>query len=171
MSISPRGITNPKFAKNLWNFSGRDGVVEYWISRKGKGRRQSVSGEEAGFLRENFRFLDQLTGLSFVEQKSRSKADIRITSRKRIRNFDGLTVRRNGWFDVYWQNKSGGQITDLEKWTIRHEIGHAIGLDHPFGNGANLKYNTDDTIMSYIWTGSTDYTSSDRAALTALWGG
>jgi len=50
---------------------------------------------------------------------------------------------------------------------IKHEIGHALRLDHPGDNGFYPQYTTRDTIMSYSWKqfSSFDYRPLDRRAL------
>ena len=57
-----------------------------------------------------------------------------------------------------------------------HEVGHAMGLEHPFDDGDGDVWNgttTDDTIMSYTSAGKTilDYRRADWDALTGLYGG
>ena len=74
------------------------------------------------------------------------------------------------WRDVYQDD----QFNLDEKNTILHEIGHALGLDHPDADGYNPNWDTDVSIMSYNdppgarkeqW-----YSEADIMALISIWG-
>jgi hypothetical protein len=56
--------------------------------------------------------------------------------------------------------------------SIWHEMGHTLGLDHPYGDGYNSFFDRGDTIMSYNRNpaGTVNYQESDIAALKYLWG-
>jgi hypothetical protein len=169
--IETSAIISRGWARSLWNFSGRDGIVDYHVNDGGRGRGNlPMSPSEAGFIRDTFKLLDRLTGLSFVERKTASSADIRVNCASKLGGSQGLAYRANGWFDVYWKDKSGWDLTRFEKHLIRHEIAHTLGLEHPYGVGANPRYDTKDTVMSYNWRGNTNYTDSDISALRELWG-
>jgi len=63
--------------------------------------------------------------------------------------------------------------TAFNKYIVVHELGHAIGLNHPFNSGPDPRYTADSTVMSYnVGTnGWTDYfRSSDLEVLKTIWG-
>lgn len=170
-TLDPDGITSRGWAGSLRRFSGKDGIVEYAVNTKGRGSDNlPMSKPERRFIHDTFEGLDRLTGLSFVQASSGSTADIRVNCARRLGGSDGLAVRRQRRFDLYWKDQKGWTLTRYEQHVIRHEIGHALGLDHPYGRGANPRYDTKDTVMSYNWRGNTQFTSTDVQALQQLWG-
>jgi hypothetical protein len=170
-AIDPRALISRGWARSLWKFSGEDGIVEYHINERGRGRGNlPMSSKESNFIRDTFDLLDELTGLSFVESLKSSTADIRVKCASNLGGSEGATFRNDGWFDVFWKDKKDFKLTSFEKHLIRHEIGHALGLNHLYGWPGNPRYDTRDTVMSYNWTGNFNYTSSDVSALQDLWG-
>ena len=65
-------------------------------------------------------------------------------------------------------------LSASEKGTIVHELGHALGLDHPGGDPEHPAYDDRDTIMSYNIGGdeaATWFSEADLAVLREIWGG
>lgn len=73
--------------------------------------------------------------------------------------------------DRYLNPQSGNYAYEL----LLHEIGHVLGLKHPFSNGVTLPINldnTDYTVMSYTQVGRhSEFSQYDVAALAWLYGG
>ena len=69
MSIAISAITSQKWAEDLRRFSGRDGVVNYWLADSGERQTLGMSGREVKYIRQVFERLDQITGLEFEKKK------------------------------------------------------------------------------------------------------
>jgi len=79
--------------------------------------------------------------------------------------------------DVEWNDENGTPIAGTQGYeTLLHEVGHALGLKHPFESPYALTFNqdnTDNTVMSYHHEGEykTTFQAYDLAALDWIYGG
>ena len=57
--------------------------------------------------------------------------------------------------DIYWEqikkfsyiNGGYGLLKDYDAYTLIHEIGHALGLDHPNNDPSGKWHDSDDTVI------------------------
>lgn len=148
-------------------------------------------------------YVSQLVGITFTEVATSAQADFHFaaTDLEGSSNVSGL----NSTYYSYSYNPGNGQISSLTAeslvWldnvqfasannsplidtqgyeTLLHEIGHALGLGHPFEatsqSPANLSPaddNTNNTVMSYTQAGGPKsvFQSYDVLALTWIYGG
>lgn len=146
--------------------------------------------------RSAFEYLNKITNIQFVETGTGSDAQIHLTNRdieesdtvglcswqapySYIGN-DVLSYRPNAYVyldNVEWWAHNNNLAPGGEGYqTLIHELGHALGLKHPFEGDVQLSAsqdNTSNTIMSYTDAGGPYSTFSpyDIAALNWLYGG
>ena len=153
---------------------------------------QAMADDLAIFLRTSLTALDAELDLDlrFVDQPE--QADLRFYLDTSIDLGDGgLTLGialsnprpGGGFWEVMLNAPELLSQPDYLRYAALHETGHALGLEHPFDNADGDVYQSsnpyrsafpDDTLMAYrqpssgVWPQA--YTSSDRAALRAIWG-
>ena len=152
-------ISEPWF--NYMNYlSGYDGIINYSWKRKG------LSFLERREIKSTLQMIDDLTGITFVKTKKKHD-DLRFIYTKEITDSTRLEVDNNLHKDSLLEEAVVGRasarekrikifvrdddshVDFLEKYILRHEIGHALGLGHPRGEGAHPDFTVEDTIMSY----------------------
>jgi hypothetical protein len=140
------------------------------------------SAEELNFIRETIDKIDQYIDIDFVEKDIWDGTTFDIYCLDSYSNWDYGTMGQvldhgegdSAYWDVYWKDTDGyAELSDNDKNTIVHELGHALGLSHPFNEPFDLSYNTDHTVMSYNEgsEGWNDwFTNTDIYAMQKLWG-
>jgi hypothetical protein len=160
------------------------------------GAQQAFSASQQDATRAALAYISKLTGIQFAETSDGNAAQLHFSDVNLITsNVTGLC----SWHSSY--GYSNVQLTSYDadayvyldnvEWnyqnailtpggegyqTLLHEIGHALGLKHPFDDAINLpssEDNTSNTLMSYTDVGGpySTYQQDDIAALMWLYGG
>lgn len=157
--------------------------------------------DQQAAARTAFTYLQQVTGIQFVETANGSNAQIHLANldlegsqTTGLCSWNGpysyignnvVGYKPNAYVyldNVEWQAPNSNPVPGTEGYqTLLHELGHALGLKHPFHEGDEQDHihlpfqqdNTGNTIMSYTDTGGPYSTFSpyDIAALNWLYGG
>jgi serralysin len=186
-----------------WNYLTPAGNTILYTFSVAAGNESGRAGQEAftlaqqGAARTALNELSRLTGIQFTETVAGTSAQIHLANI----NIEGAsTTGLCSWQTSYSDGKDQ-QLTkyDADAWvyldnaewgaanrnltpggqgyeTLLHELGHALGLKHPFEGDATLpsaQDNSNNTVMSYTSAGGnhSTYSQYDVAALNWLYGG
>lgn len=190
-----------------WNYLTPAGNVLRYTFSIASGNEANTTGQEAftvaqqAATRSALAYISELTGIQFVETTAGTDADVHLCNLNLVgSNITGLCSWRSNYSysgdqvvsytadayvyldNVEWRTQNFNLTPGTEGYeTLLHELGHALGLKHPFetsgDNTATLstaQNNTGNTLMSYTDSPSGPYSTFqqyDVAALNWLYGG
>ncbi len=160
------------------------------------GSLTSFNATQQANVRLAMAYVSSLTGIVFSETNTGTAADIHFSSANLVGStttglcswriqyypdgaqFTGYTANAYIYLDnVEFASANGSLFKGSDGYeTILHEIGHALGLKHPFEDDINLPFSQDNTaftLMSYTHTGGSRsvFSPYDVAALNWIYGG
>ena len=186
-----------------WNYLTPAGNTILYTFSVTAGNESGRAGQEAftlaqqGWARTAFNELGRLTGINFTETAAGASAQIHLANL----NLDGASTTGLCSWQTSYSYAKDQQLTkyDADAWvyldnvewaaanrnltpggqgyeTLLHELGHALGLKHPFEGGVHLpsaQDNSNNTLMSYTPAGGNHsaFSPYDVAALNWLYGG
>ncbi len=133
------------------------------------------------FIRNIFSRLDEIIDIDFTEMSHNDGSMLDIYHVNYSSNFKpnvvGMAIPQESnsrsWWDILWKDAESNVNNNINLNTIIHEIGHCLGLAHPYNDPNNKAYNSSDTVMSYNQgpNGWNEWFSVvDLNALISIWG-
>ncbi|GGX79755.1 matrixin [Massilia dura] len=158
---------------------------------------QAFTASQAAFTRGAMSYIAKLTGIKFVETADAGLAQVHFANANLAGSgTTGLDSNRIGYSyngsnvvtkfvassyvyldNAEWAGMNANLAPGTQGYeTLLHELGHMLGLKHPFEGAIKLPTvdnNTSHTLMSYTHTGGnhSTFSENDIAALKWLYGG
>lgn len=151
----------------FYNFTSQfllDGKINVFIDK---------SCEPVRFIKDLISFTDSLVDFKFKIVKKIKKAEITFSEQDVVYdnpNYMGFALQNTNRWDLIIKKDAG----IYKHWAYTHELGHALGLEHPFDAYDGDVWNnttTDDTIMSYryLLSSSWFFRQADIDTITGIW--
>ena len=203
--LAPEVLISPSLSSFSQALLADDRVLDIYLHRSGAPAQvgagvfasqtiqtQLIAPDLEAFLRNTLVELDSQIGISFRFIERADLADLAFYIDQEIDLDDGeltlgIALPNQLAGHRYWEVMLNGpelaNKSDYLRYAALHEIGHVLGLEHPFDNSDGDYYlSTDpyrsafpeDTLMAYrsprggIWPES--FTANDIAALQTIWG-
>lgn len=149
------------------------GVITYSLKDT---TNSGIPASTRDFISSRLQWIEQLIPVKFQEVSDGALLEIikADTAEGAPWYTDGLSRTTNTNLYVYYKNDPTPEST-RSQFALIHELGHALGLTHPFEDPFNQQYNNDITIMSG-WTSSpsnswrTNLSAFDFQNLQSVWG-
>lgn len=135
------------------------------------------------FIKSSLDQLDKIIDIDFEEMMTNNGSRLDIYNVSYSSSFNDLVIGEaypqrsaaGSWWEILWKDSSFNKEVDTTANlnTIIHEVGHTLGLKHPFDDPTNKLWNSQDTVMSYnrgengwnYW-----FSETDLDALVSIWG-
>lgn len=168
MSLPIDSIVDPFWSRKVRKYYG-DKEVSYFINI-GPDLNKRYR-KESRFIRNFFSRIGSLTGVAFLEERNPDLLINFASFKHYSTGFKGYTSIRRGKALVKIKHDKSGYLMGNLKQVVSHELLHALGLSHPYGNGSYAGITTTDTLMSYndpspAYSG---LTTLDIEALRLVW--
>ena len=156
---------------------GEDGIITYAID-------SSISREDAAFIDRTFEQLEQYLDIDFQKVAPdsgkgkkfvESTAELEFSSQRLI--FGDSTIagyadyQGDGEWDLIMK-RDKSYSDEFNQYILLHELGHAMGLEHPFSatDGDSIDTLTGaDTVMEYKWVPTDFFQQADIDTMTGMW--
>ena len=154
------------WAKHLWKKSGKDGIIDYYVDKKGKlDKKQNakISKKTLSFIDNMLEETESILGLDFNKANKSRKADIIFQAKSKSKF--AATYKTKYGMEVSFA-KTNKKPTQHDMQDINYLTGFALGLRDLEGES----YDNSDSIMAFNYSDEyLQWSKNDINALQSIW--